>query len=128
MTEPMKVVIVDDNPVNLDVLAMTLELIEAEAIPFENGISALAHLQASDPPPPLLIVDRMMPGMDGLELVRRLRADRRFDAMRIIMASASVEPEEIEEGRAAGADDYLTKPFGPDDLLDLIGQSDPDAR
>ena len=115
------IVIVDDDPVNLDILTMTLELIDVEATPFENGQSALEHLQTRAEPPPVLIVDRMMPEMDGLELVRRVRADRRFDAMRIIMASASVEPEEIAEARAAGADDYLTKPHGPDDLLALLG-------
>ncbi len=127
MTDPLPVVIVDDDPVNLDILSMTLELIDVAATPFSDGQSALDHLQAADTPPATMIVDRMMPGMDGLELIRRVRANRRFDGMRIIMASASAEVEEIAEARAAGADDYLTKPYGPDDLLALLGHPPDDG-
>jgi len=116
----MQVVIVDDHPVNLDILKLTLELIDAQSTAFEDGQSALDYLAQCEPVPSLLIVDRMMPGLDGLEVVRRLRADPRFDTMRIVMATASGEQTDVEDGRKAGADDYLVKPFTPDELLELL--------
>ncbi len=120
----MQVVIVDDHPVNLDVLKLTLELIDAQSTAFEDGLSALDYLAACETVPSLLIVDRMMPGLDGLEVVRRVRADPRFDAMRIVMATASGDEKDVEEGRQAGADDYLVKPFTPDELLELLRGAD----
>lgn len=120
MTAARQAVIVDDHPINLDILRLTLELVDTESIAFADGGAALDYLEHCAEVPPVMIVDRMMPGLDGLELVRRLRANPRFDPMRIIIASASGEPEEIAEGRAAGANDYLTKPFAPDDLIRLL--------
>jgi len=116
----MRVVIVDDHPVNLDVLQLTLELIDAESVAFEDGQSALDYLAQCEPVPSLLIVDRMMPGIDGLEVVRRVRADSRFDAMRIVMATASGDAQDVADGLEAGANDYLVKPFTPDELLELL--------
>jgi len=62
----------------------------------------------------------MLPFMDGFELLRELRADRRWDQTRVIMVSAKSQGSEIARGLDAGADDYLTKPIKPEELFARI--------
>jgi DNA-binding response OmpR family regulator len=77
-----------------------------------DGITALR--MAEQTPPDLIVLDRMLPGFDGVEVCRRLRA---LSAMPIIMLTALGSVEERIEGLEAGADDYITKPFSPRELL-----------
>jgi PAS domain S-box-containing protein len=80
-----------------------------------DGLSALA--QARESPPDLILTDIMMPGMDGNELLQALRADERTHGIPIILLSARAGEEARIEGLAAGADDYLVKPFSARELL-----------
>jgi two-component system, OmpR family, alkaline phosphatase synthesis response regulator PhoP len=83
-----------------------------------DGESGLAS--AAGDPPDLVLVDLMMPGIDGLEVCRRLRADSRTAAIPVIMLTAkSGEPDRVV-GLELGADDYVTKPFSPRELIARI--------
>ena len=76
----------------------------------------------------LVLVDWHMPGMSGVDMVRRLRADDRFDSVRIVMVTSESEIARIDEALAAGVDEYLMKPFDEDSLdekLNLLGLFDP---
>ena len=116
----MKLVVVDDNHVNLEIFELTLELIEASAELFDNGRDALDYLGRCPGIPDVMIVDRLMPGMDGLAVVKAVRSNERFATMKILMASASAAASEVESGLAAGVDTYLVKPFSPQELLDTL--------
>ena len=119
---PAKLLVVDDNPVNLKIFALTLELIDAQVASFDNGLAALRHLETSDTLPEVLIIDRLMPGMDGLEVVARVRSKPEYSQIRILMASAAAAPGEVNTGLEAGVDRYLTKPFTPQELLDAVAE------
>jgi CheY-like chemotaxis protein len=67
-------------------------------------------------PPCLLVVDWMMPGLDGVTLCGRLRGDPRFMPLHVIMLTSRTDPQDVVEGLEAGADDYVTKPYQPAEL------------
>jgi DNA-binding response OmpR family regulator len=78
---------------------------------FGDGVSALAD--AREHPPDLAVLDVMMPGMSGLDVCRELRRDPATAAVPVIFLSACAEQADIAAGFAAGADDYIVKPFSP---------------
>ena len=84
-----------------------------------NGSDALAAARRS--PPDLVILDRMLPGLDGLEICRALRADADLHAVPILMLTARAEETDRIAGFETGADDYVTKPFSPKELVARIG-------
>ena len=84
----------------------------------ENGFEALEQIEAHNPD--VIILDVMMPKMDGLAVCRKLRSEPKTADLPIIMLSAKTTQAAIEEGLAAGADKYLTKPVGFKILLDAI--------
>lgn len=86
-----------------------------------SGEEALARL-AENNLPDLIIMDRHMPGIDGLETTRRIRADSRYDGIPVIALSADVMPEQQAEFIAAGAAGALSKPLRPEELRDLIAR------
>jgi DNA-binding response OmpR family regulator len=86
---------------------------------FSDGLSALAD--AREHPPDLAILDVMMPGMSGLEVCRELRKDPATANIPVILLTALAHEAAITAGAAAGADDYLVKPFSPRDLAMRVG-------
>jgi DNA-binding response OmpR family regulator len=84
-----------------------------------NGSEALAVARRQ--PPDLIILDRMLPGLDGLEICRALRADPDLGAVPILMLTARAEEIDRIAGFETGADDYVTKPFSPKELVARIG-------
>jgi len=84
-----------------------------------NGSDALAVARRR--PPDLVILDRMLPGLDGLEICRALRADAELAAVPILMLTARAEEIDRIAGFETGADDYVTKPFSPKELVARIG-------
>jgi len=84
-----------------------------------SGSDALAA--ARKRPPDLVILDRMLPGLDGLEICRALRADPELGAVPILMLTARAEEVDRIAGFETGADDYVTKPFSPKELVARIG-------
>jgi DNA-binding response OmpR family regulator len=81
---------------------------------FEDGLSALAS--AREDQPDLAVLDIMMPGMSGLDVCRELRADPATSDVPVILLTARAQESDIENGFAAGADDYIVKPFSPREL------------
>jgi DNA-binding response OmpR family regulator len=110
----MKVLIVDDDPVSLRLLRNYLEKWGYEVTHAQNGAAAWALFQSEDFP--LIIADWMMPEMDGLELVRRIRASDRSGYVYCILLTARAHKEDLVEGMDAGADDFVSKPFDRDEL------------
>lgn len=115
-----RVLVVDDNPVNVMVLEEMLGS-EYRLESAQNGQEAIEI--AGRFQPAVILLDVMMPGMDGLETCRRLRETPGLSSTNIIMLSAKAMPSEQVEGMDAGADDYITKPFDEVDLLDLLRKS-----
>ena len=108
-----RVLVVDDDPTVSDVVRRYLERAEFEVTLAEDGPAALTAVAESRPD--LVVLDLMLPGIDGLEVCRRLRAD---DAsLPIVMLTALGEEGDRVVGLSLGADDYVTKPFSPRELV-----------
>jgi len=110
----MAILIVDDERAVRESLRRALELEGYGVELAEDGESALERLRR-EPPPDAVILDVLMPGIDGLEVCRRLRADRH--GVPVLMLTARAEVDSRVEGLDAGADDYLPKPFALAELL-----------
>jgi len=109
------VLIVDDVARNLQVVGTLLRNEGYEVMPATSGAQALERVQAE--PPDLILLDLMMPEMDGLEVCRRLKADRATRQIPVIYLTASNEMEHLVRGFEVGAVDYVTKPFNAPELL-----------
>jgi two-component system response regulator MprA len=107
------VLVVDDDQKLLKMLTRTLVYENLDVVTASNGVEAMQQITTYRPD--LLIVDWMMPKMNGLELVRRLRDDE--DKTLVLMLTAKDEIENRVEGLESGADDYLVKPFAPAELV-----------
>ena len=111
----MKVLVVEDDATSLAFLMQLVEKLGHQGIPVESGDDAWAVLTAKDAPR-LVLLDRMMPGMDGAQLCRKIRSLDDRTPPYIIMVTIKGEKMDIVSGLEAGADDYLTKPFDPEEL------------
>lgn len=114
-----RVLVVDDDPLIREVLRTILDLEDLRVTTASDGTEALALL-ADAPAPDVVVCDVMMPGTDGLEVCRRVRADPRTAAVPVILLTARDRDEDRAAGVAAGCDAYLTKPFSPLALIDRI--------
>jgi CheY-like chemotaxis protein len=106
---PARVLIVDDNPVNLKLAASVLEFAGYEILAAGDAIQALEIIR--DTPPDLILMDLGLPGMDGLTLTRRLKADEATRHIRIVALTAYAMKGDDERARAAGCDGYIPKPI-----------------
>jgi DNA-binding response OmpR family regulator len=111
----MRILIAEDDPVSRRVLEMTLKRWSFDVLVTEAGDAAWDELSKPDCPH-LLILDWMMPGYDGVELCRRVRAREDGQQFYILLLTAKVGKDDIVQGLQAGADDYVTKPFHPEEL------------
>ncbi len=111
---PPRVLIVDDHPDNVEVLRARLEAMGYRTACAGDGEEALDKVHAS--PPDLILLDVMMPRLDGNEVARRIKADKNLPFIPIIMQTALDSVESKVEGLGAGADDYITKPINFDEL------------
>lgn len=119
--ETWRILAVDDEPINLEIIGEILDDPGYRVEFAANAESALEKLEGSDHAPfHLAILDRMMPGMSGIELLRRMKSDDRFAAMPVIMQTAAAAPAQVREGIEAGAYYYLTKPYEPEALAAIV--------
>jgi DNA-binding response OmpR family regulator len=115
-----RILVVDDEPMNLEIIGDVLDDPSYLVSNAANGEIAWQAMQADELPPQLLVLDRMMPVMDGIELLKRIKAEPRFAGIPVIMQSAASSSSDIAEGVAAGAWYYLPKPYAPRDLLTIV--------
>ncbi len=111
----MKVLVVDDNPRNIQIIANLLKELDLQIAFAINGAKALEHAEKYDFD--LILLDIIMPGIDGFEVCRRLRMNEHTKLVPIIFLTAKTSPESIVKGFELGANDYLTKPFNSLELL-----------
>jgi adenylate cyclase len=109
MHEPPRILVVDDNEANLDIAKMRLESQGFEVVTAVDGEDALEKARAATPD--LLLLDIMMPKLDGIEVTRRLKSDPALPFVPIILVTAKADAKDVVAGLDAGGDDYLTKPF-----------------
>ncbi len=113
-----RVLVVDDDMVIRQLIGINLELEGFEVHLAADGEEALK--QAVELMPDVVVLDVMMPRLDGLEVARRLRADPRTSGMRLVLVSARAQAADLQRGEDMGADAYVTKPFEPDDLVGVV--------
>lgn len=109
------VLIVDDEAPIREMIAVALEMADYRVLEADNAQTA--HAMVVDHQPDLLLLDWMMPGTSGIELARRLKKDELSAAIPIIMLTAKGEEDNKIQGLDIGADDYITKPFSPRELV-----------
>ncbi len=114
-----KILVVDDEQFSLDILQFYLTEKGYEVVQAMDGLAALKKLE-ENPDVDLILIDRMLPNLGGLECVRRIRNDDRFWRVPIIVQSALALPEQIDEGVEAGANHYLAKPYDRSTLLTAV--------
>jgi class 3 adenylate cyclase len=105
---PPRILVADDNPMNVDILQARLAAHGYEVVTASDGEEALAVARAERPD--LILLDVMMPKLDGRDVCGRLRADPELPFMPIILVTARGDPRDVVAGLEAGADEYLTKP------------------
>jgi two-component system, cell cycle response regulator len=114
-----QILVVDDSPVSRKLVEHALEESEYSLLFARSGQEALDLFRQHSPS--IVLTDWMMPDFSGLELCGQIRADGQREYTYVIVLSAKAEKDHVVKGLAAGADDYLTKPFDPSELLARIG-------
>ena len=109
MRDPARILVVDDIADNVEILRMRLTALGYEVIEASDGEQALAKV--AETLPDLVLLDIMMPKIDGLEVVRRIKADKTLPFIPVVMVTAKATPKDVVAGLDAGGDDYLTKPI-----------------
>ena len=109
-----KILVADDEPYILMALTDAVEMEGYECVTAVNGQEALQ--KAREEHPDLIMLDIMMPYMDGYEVCRELKADPPTREIPVIMLTAKSQQVDIQKGKEVGADDYITKPFRPSTL------------
>jgi class 3 adenylate cyclase len=109
MRTPPRILIVDDEPINLDILQTRLAVHGYEILTATDGEEALATARTQQPD--LVLLDVMMPKMDGFDVCRHLKADASLPFTPIILVTAKADSKDVVAGLEAGADEYLTKPL-----------------
>jgi adenylate cyclase len=108
MRTPPRILVVDDNPSNVDILRARLSTHGYEIVTAADGEEALAAVR--EHLPDLILLDVMMPKLDGIEVCRRIRADASLPYIPIVLVTAKADPKDVVAALEAGGDEYLTKP------------------
>ena len=117
------VLIVDDEPAIVQLVRITLETARVRVLEASDGATAIDR--AVGHRPDLILLDVDLPDLSGLEVCRRLKGEEAMAQTKIVMLTAAAQQDDIARGLAAGADQYLTKPFSPLRLLTLVEQLAP---
>jgi two-component system alkaline phosphatase synthesis response regulator PhoP len=110
-----KILVIEDEADILEVITYNLEREGHKVISCRNGEQGLSRIRTDNPD--LVILDLMLPGMDGVEVCRQVKSDPVTRAIPVIMVTAKAEESDIVLGLGIGADDYITKPFSPKELV-----------
>jgi len=123
-----RVLVVDDEQLNLFIIEEFLENEDIELVLHDKPLEAWACLSAPDSNFSLVVLDRMMPDLDGMEFLRRMKRETRFVDIPVIMQTAASSPDQVREGLEAGAYYYLTKPYEPEALISIVRAAMDDRR
>lgn len=115
-----KILVVDDEPTIVRLMEFILARQGHTVLVAINGEEALEKIKSQHPD--LVLLDIMMPRIDGYEVAQRLRADGETAELPIIMLSAKAQEEDIRKGVDVGVDEYITKPFTPDHLVQVVAK------
>ncbi len=115
-----KILVADDEPVIVRLMEFILARQGHEMLVAVNGEEALQKIRAHHPD--LALLDIMMPRIDGYEVAQQLRADPETSRLPIIMLSAKAQEEDIRRGAEVGVDAYVTKPFSPEHLVQVVNE------
>jgi len=118
MTQKMKILIVDDEPLNVDYLEQRLEDLNYQIITAADGQEALDKIKSEQPD--LVLLDLMMPVLDGFAVLSEVKADPSLRDTPVIIISADHDSKSIVRGIKQGADDYLTKPVNAELLVKKV--------
>jgi DNA-binding response OmpR family regulator len=113
-----RVLVIDDDPVILQLLRVNFEIEGFEVVSAADGREGLERARRDDPD--VILSDIMMPRLDGLQLVSELKVDPRTRHLPVILLTAKAQNAEVQQGLDLGADDYVTKPFDPLELIDRV--------
>jgi len=114
----MKILLAEDDAVTRKLLESTLSRLRLDVIAVADGNAAwnaLETLKGADAPE-LALLDWMMPGLEGIQILRRLRTTPGFELLYVILLTSRTDKEDVAYGLAAGANDYIAKPFDPSEL------------
>ncbi|MDR5673053.1 response regulator [Halalkaliarchaeum sp. AArc-GB] len=110
------IVIADDDETIREIVEFKLDGPDRSVTAFENGRECWEHLE-SNGSPNLIVLDVMMPGLTGLQVLERIREDDDLSSVPVIMLTSRGREEHVVEGFERGATDYMTKPFSPNELV-----------
>ncbi|MFN2506419.1 MAG: response regulator transcription factor [Acidimicrobiales bacterium] len=113
-----KVLVIDDDPVILELLRVNFEIEGFDVVSAGDGREGLE--KALSEQPDVILSDIMMPRLDGLQLLSELKRGPRTRNFPVILLSAKAQNAEVQQGLDLGADDYVTKPFDPLELIDRV--------
>lgn len=113
---PAEIVVADDEDSIRQLLRFELENAGYESTVFVDGRTCWEHLQSS-PPPDVVLLDVMMPAMDGTQVLRKIRASDRLEDLPVVLLTSRGQETDIVAGFESGATDYITKPFKPKELI-----------
>lgn len=117
-----RILSVDDSRTMREMVAMTLRKAGFEVILAEDGVNAIEVLEANNNDVDVIITDLNMPNMDGLQLVRELRAKPEFKGTPILFLTTRNSDADKAQGRAAGATGWIAKPFDPQKLVQVVNK------
>lgn len=118
---PKKIIVVDDEPAIVKIAKITLEQEDYSVIEAHSGKDCLNKLQSNEDTA-LILLDIMMNGMSGYELFKKIRSVDKYKNVKIAFFSALAQPRDVEQGMAMGADDFITKPFDPFELIGRVNK------
>jgi CheY-like chemotaxis protein len=113
-----RVLVVDDDDVIRQLITVNLELEGFEVVPAVDGQDALDRVKEIKPD--VITLDVMMPRIDGWEAAARLRSDPETAHIKVVLLSARAQQADLHRGETIGVDAYLTKPFDPDELIEVV--------
>jgi two-component system, chemotaxis family, chemotaxis protein CheY len=113
-----RIMTIDDSPSLRQMVALTLETAGYEVVEASDGRDAVSKLAGREFP--LFLTDLNMPGMDGIELTRKLRGIAEYRFVPIVLLTTESQQEKKMQGKAAGATGWIVKPFKPEDLLATV--------
>jgi CheY-like chemotaxis protein len=120
-TEESRVVVLAEDDVDIrDLVEIVLDALGLTVVAVGDGAEALAACRRVRPS--LLLLDVTMPVMDGLDACREVRADPGLRGLPVVLMTGRAQDSDVQAGLAAGADGYITKPFGPVELRDVVGK------